>query len=141
MDPQAKLNALVEELGLLPDPQERMALVVDQARRAKALPPELRTEENRVPGCISVVWIAADLEAGCCRFRGEAESPLVRGLVVLLCEFFSGFPPEVVAAASVDPLEATGLTRHLSPTRRNGLASARAKIMGWARQKAAPGAS
>lgn len=141
MDLPPKLDALMEELGLLPDPQERLALVVERAARVPPLPPAGRTEANRVRGCISVVWIAPELEGGRCRFHGDAESPLVRGLVVLLCEFFSGATAGEIAATALDPLEATGLSRQLSPTRRNGLASARATIVAWAARQAAEQAS
>ncbi len=61
-----------------------------------------------------------------------ADSPVVRGLLALLCEFFSGLSPAEIAASAVDPLAAVGVIQHLSPTRRHGLASARAAIRDFA---------
>src|SRR5688572_13790006 len=98
-----KLAQLVEDLAVLDDPQERLALVVDRARRIPPLDPAERTDANRVHGCVSVVWLVASLRDGKCVFRGDAEPPLVRGLVVLLCEFFSGFPPAALASTTADP--------------------------------------
>ncbi len=119
---------------MIDDPQERMALVVDRARR---LPPFLegeRTDAHRVRGCVSQAWIVGGVLDGRCRFRCDADSPLVKGLLALLCDFFSDAPPAEVAASAADPLGALGLTRHLSPTRQHGLAQALARIRELAAQ-------
>jgi cysteine desulfuration protein SufE len=137
-----KLQQVLDDLAVIDDPQERMGLLVDRARRVPALPPSERIEAHRVLGCVSVVWVVAELRDGTCYFRADAESPVVRGLVVFLAQFFSGFTPAAIVAADPDPLEATGLARNLSPTRRNGLNAARAAIRGFAaRQVAAQGPS
>jgi cysteine desulfuration protein SufE len=133
-----KLQQLLEDLAVIDDPQERLALLVDRARRVTPLPSEQRTSTHRVPGCVSVVWLAAELRDGKCWFRADAESPVVRGLVVFLAEFFSGFSPATIAATATDPLDALGIARNLSPTRRNGLAGVRTAIRGFAAAHAAP---
>ena len=130
-----KLRQLVEDLAVLDDPQERLGLVVDRAKKIPPLPPAERTDANRVHACVSVVWLIGEVRDGRCYFRSDAESPVVRGLVALLCEFFSGFPPDVIAASDADPLDALGLTRNLSPTRRNGLGAARATIRAFAQNQ------
>lgn len=128
-----KLQQVVEDLAVVDDPQERLAFLVDRARKMPPLPPELRTEAHRVTGCVSVVWLVAEHRDGLCFFRCDAESPIVRGLVAFLCEFYSGFTPEAIAAAEPDPLEALGVAKNLSPTRRNGLNAARKAIREFAR--------
>jgi len=133
-----KLQRLIDEFALIDDPQERMALAVDRARRLPPFPEGERTESHRVRGCISQAWIVGELHDGCCRFRCDADSPLVKGLLALLCQFFSDAPPAEVAASVADPLDALGLIRHLSPTRQNGLAHARARIREIATQLSRP---
>lgn len=128
-----RLTEFTEELAPFDDPQERLAFVVERAKRFAPLPPEERTDANRVRGCVSVVWLTGEVRDGVCVFRFEADSPVVRGLLALLCDFFSGCPAAEVAASEIDPLETLGLIRHLSPTRRNGLTSARARIRELAR--------
>lgn len=128
-----KLQRLVDELAVLDDPQERLAAIVDRAKRIPPLPPHERTEANRVRGCVSVVWLVGEVRAGRCYFRCDAESPVVRGLVVCECEFFSGELVAHVAASTLEPLEALGVTRNLSPTRRHGLAAVRKAIGTFAR--------
>jgi cysteine desulfuration protein SufE len=136
-----KLQRLLDELAAIDDPQEQLAAVVDRARRHPPLPPSERTDAHRVRGCVSVVWLVGAMRAGHCHFRSDAESPVVRGLLALLCEFFNGATPAQVLAFDSNPLDAAGLTRNLSPTRRHGLASAHAAIREFARSHAAPLAS
>jgi len=133
-----KQQHLVDDLAIIPDPQERLAAVVDRARRLAPLPEGERTEANRVRGCVSQVWIVGDLRSGRLHFRCDADGPLVKGLVHLLATFFSDATPAEIAASDADPLAALDLTRNLSPTRRNGLAAARARIRELA-QAAVPG--
>jgi cysteine desulfuration protein SufE len=129
-----KLQRLVDDLSILDDPQERLTAVVDRAKRVPPLPATERRDANRVRGCVSVVWLVGELRDGCCYFRSDAESPIVRGLVVFLSEFFSGAPAHEVAESTLEPLDALDLTRNLSPTRRNGLAAARQAIRDFARK-------
>lgn len=134
-DKQARLIA---DYTVIEDAQERLAAIVDQARRMPALSAAERSEANRVHGCVSQAWVAAELRAGVCVFRADADSPLVRGLLKLLCDFYSGAPCAEVAATEPVLFEALGLARNLSPTRLNGLRSVRAKIRDFATAHAGP---
>lgn len=127
-----KQQQLVTDYAIIDDPQERLAAVVDQARRRPPLPEAERTEANRVKGCVSLAWVVGEVREGRCHFRCDADSPLVRGLLVLLCDFYSGAPPAEVAATEPALIEQLGLDRNLSPTRLNGLRSVRARIRDFA---------
>ncbi len=136
MSPSVQLAALVEEYSYVDDPHERLALIVDRAKKNPPLPAAERDDAHRVRGCVSVVWLVGEHRDGVCRFRSDADSPLVRGLVAFVCEVFDGCSPATIVASDADPLEALGLLKNLSPTRRNGLASALAAIRAFAQQHA-----
>ena len=119
-----KLQRTLDEFEYVEDPQERLGLIIDRARNFPPLAAFDRVEANRVRGCVSVVWLVAEVRERRCYFRADAESPLVRGLVVFVADFFSGAPVDEIAASALDPLAELGLIRNLSPTRRNGLAAA-----------------
>jgi cysteine desulfuration protein SufE len=121
-------QALLEELAVFPDPQERLAHLMRRSGRGAVLPPAERESEALVPGCVSRVWLTASLDGGRCRFRVAADSPMVLGLVRLLCDVYDGATPEDVVATESDIFSRSGLDRHLSPTRRQGLAHARARV-------------
>ena len=119
---------LVDDLLFIEDAQERLGAVVDRAKRLPPLPAADRTEQNRVTGCVSQVWVVGELIDGRCVFRCDADGPLVKGLVAFLCEFFNSATPVEITASTADPLESLGLMRNLSPTRHNGLAAVRVRI-------------
>lgn len=127
-----KQQQLIENYRIIDDSQERLAAIVDDARKMPALPDIERTEANRVKGCISQAWIVAGLREGRCYFRSDADSPLVRGLLKLICELYSGATPAEVSATEPLLFEELGVARNLSPTRLNGLRSVRAKIREFA---------
>ena len=131
----AKQQQLADDLAIIDDPQERLGAVVDRAKKLSPLSAAERTDEHRVRGCVSVVYLVGTVDAaGRCQFRCDADSPLVRGLVALLCDFFSGATPLEIATSEADPLGALGLTKNLSPTRQNGLTSTRAAIGAFAKK-------
>ena len=127
-----KQQQIIENYAIIDDPQERLAAVVDDARKMPPLTEGDRTEANLVKGCVSQAWIVEGLRDDRCTFRADADSPLVRGLLKLICDLYTGATPAEVA--TVEPLlfEELGLARNLSPTRLNGLRSVRAKIREFA---------
>jgi cysteine desulfuration protein SufE len=127
-----KQQRMIEELAVIDDPQERLSAVVDRARRRPPLPETERTADHRVRGCVSQVWLVGEFNQGRCRFRCDADSPLVRGLVLLLCDLYDDAPPAEILAVEPRLFEELELVRHLSPTRLNGLRSARATIRAFA---------
>jgi cysteine desulfuration protein SufE len=131
-----KQKLLIEDLSVIEDAQERLAVVVDRARRLPPFPAAERTDAYRIRGCVTAVWLIGALREGRCTFRCDAEGPLVKGLVHLLCDCFDDGTPAEILASEIDPLEALGLTRQLSPTRRNGLTAVRHAIRAFAEHAA-----
>jgi cysteine desulfuration protein SufE len=120
---------LIDDLLIIPDRQERLTIVVDQARRLPVFPATERAAGNRIAGCQSAVWLIAESQVdGTLSLRVDADSPLVKGLVHLLCAAYSGATPAEIAAIEPKFLEELELLRDLSPTRRNGLAAVRTRI-------------
>lgn len=121
-------QSLLDDFSIIEDAQERLAAVIDRAKRLPPLPAAERSEANRVTGCISQVWVLGESRDGGIHFRCDADSPLVKGLVAFVCNFFSGGTPAEIIASTADPLTALGLTHNLSPTRINGLTAVRTRI-------------
>ena len=132
-----KQQQFIADYALIDDAQERLAAIVDRARRRPPLPDAERTEANRIKGCVSQAWLVAAVQDGRCQFRSDADSPLVRGLLAVLCDFYNGAAPAEVAATEPALLEEIGVARNLTPTRLNGLRSVRAKIREFAAAPAA----
>lgn len=134
---QARLSDLVETFDLLGDWEERYRHVIDLGRGLAPLTDAERSEDNRVRGCASQVWLVT--EAGPDRslvFRGNSDAHIVRGLIALLLHLVSGLSPDEVAgfdaAAALDRL---GLSGNLSSQRTNGLAAMAERIRRDARAR------
>lgn len=127
MTPATKERALLEDFLLLPDPQERLALIVE-ACAGLGIPLGERREGDVVVGCVSRVWVRGGMEGGKLRLEWEAESPLVRGLAGLLCRVYEGAAAAEVEGHRSGILRALGLDRQLSPTRWRGLEAVEARI-------------
>lgn len=119
---------LHDELAFIEDPQERLAIIVERVRHQPSLSADDRTDAHRVPGCVSAVWLRAELRDGRLHLRHDADSTLVKGLVGLIVDAAQGVTPDDAATADITLIEDLGLHHNLSPTRRNGLAAVRARI-------------
>ena len=127
-----KKQELIDDLSLLPSAQDRLMYVVDRAKKSPALPEELRNAETRVEGCLSNLWFIPEYKEGKCYFRVDADSHIVRGIAVVLAEFYSGHPPAEILQNDPAFLSTVGITQHLSPNRRKGLSRLWDKIRGFA---------
>jgi cysteine desulfuration protein SufE len=120
--------AIVEEFGFFGDWTERYQYLIDLGRKLPGLPEEERNEANRVHGCQSQVWLVAEGDADCLRFRAISDSAIVSGLIALLLRVYSGRSAAEILATEPGFIDAIGLGKHLSPTRSNGLAAMLATI-------------
>ena len=127
-----KKSELIDDLSLLPSAQDRLMYVVDRAKKTPPLPPELRTAENRVEGCLSNLWFIPEVRDGKCYFQVDADSHIVRGIAIVLADFYSGHTPAEILQNDPAFLSTVGITQHLSPNRRNGLSRLWDKIRTFA---------
>ena len=137
MSPAEKQQQLVAKLSLIEDLQERLAYVVDRAKKLPILPEEERIDANRVQGCVSRVWLTGDASDGVLRLSVDADSTLVKGLAWLVCDTCDGTHVAEVAAFTPSILDELQLAAQLSPTRRNGLEQVQRRIREIAERLAA----
>lgn len=60
------------------------------AAKLDPLPTEFHTEENRVQGCVSQVWVKATLDDGVVNFRADSDSQLTKVENHFNAQFVSG---------------------------------------------------
>ena len=126
-----KQSHLIEDLRIIEDVQERLSALVSRAAK-RSVPAEAKVDAHRVQGCVSSVWLVPSIENGVCHFAFDADSPMVKGLVGLVCEVYEGGAPSDVATTALALWEPLGFHKLLSPTRMNGLAAVQAKIQAFA---------
>ena len=129
---QERIDALIEELSVMEDPQERFGYLIDAARERPPLPDDLKTEPFRIQGCQSMLWLAPSFHDGRCHFAVDSDALITKGVAGLLAELYSDAPPTEIVAHEPDFLAEVGITQHLSPNRRNGLSNVWKRIKSFA---------
>jgi cysteine desulfuration protein SufE len=121
----AALDDLNAEFELLGDWEQRYRHVIDLGRGLEPLSPAERTEANKVRGCASQVWLITEPQGdGALKFRGDSDAHIVRGLIAILLQLFSGrAPAQILAFDAKAAFAQLGLTGALSAQRSNGLFS------------------
>ena len=125
--------AIKEEFGFFGDWSERYQYLIDLGRKLPAFPEEWKTEEHRLLGCQSLVWIVPEGNAQRLDFHAISDSAIVSGLIYLALRVYSGRSAAEIVATDADYIADIGLAKHLSPTRSNGLAS----LLAFIRESAA----
>ena len=120
--------AIAEEFAFFGDWSERYQYLIDLGRKLPEFPEAWKTEEHRLHGCQSMVWIVASGDATRLDFTAISDSAIVSGLVYLALRVYSGRPAAEILATQPDYIATIGLANHLSPTRSNGLAALLAVI-------------
>ena len=128
----AKRDRIVEELMPFDDHYERFAYIIARAKSHPPLDEAYKIDTFLIEGCLSQLWIFPEFKGGRCYFHTDSDAAITKGTSALLCELYSGEMPEDITRLEPDFLADVGITQHLSPNRRNGLANVRAKIKAYA---------
>jgi len=124
--------AIAEEFGFFGDWSERYQYLIDLGRKLPPFPEAAKTEEHRLHGCQSMVWILPSGSRERLDFAAVSDSAIVSGLIYLALRVYSGRSAEEILETQPDYIAGIGLARHLSPTRSNGLAA----LLGYIRETA-----
>lgn len=116
---------LVADFAFLDDWEERYKHLIDLGRKLTPMDDHLKTEDTKVKGCVSQVWLVPQVVEGQpdrLTFLADSDAHIVRGLIALLLMVYGGRTAREIASMDPDPMfTELGLDQHLSPNRRNGL--------------------
>ena len=129
MDYPANIQDMIDDFAFLDDWEDRYMHLIDLGRSLSPLPDGTQTEANKVKGCASQVWLVSQEKDGIRHFLGDSDAHIVKGLVAITIEIFSGRSAAEIAALDANEiLSKLGLAEYLSAQRSNGLASMIARI-------------
>lgn len=125
---------IAEEFAYFGDWTERYQYLIDLGKQLPPFPEEHKSEDYRVLGCQSMVWLVPSGDAQCMHFEATSDSAIVSGLIALVLRVYSDRPARDIVDTEPTFIGTIGLAKHLSPTRSNGLASMLAKLKSYAAQ-------
>ncbi|XP_078443518.1 sufE-like protein 1, chloroplastic/mitochondrial [Wolffia australiana] len=126
VDPDLLPDSLREIVSLfqsVSDPKAKYQQLLHYGGRLPRLDPRFKTDEHRVRGCVSQVWVRAfpdPIDPSAVRFEADSDSALTKGLAALLVLGLSGAQPQAIARVPPQFVHLLGLRQSLTPSRNNG---------------------
>jgi len=114
-------QVLIDDFSLFDTWEEKYEYLIDLGKKLAPLDPSYKTEDYKIKGCQSSVWIHSTYQDGHVYFEGDSDAIIVKGLVSLMIMILSGHVPKEIVDAPLDFINAIGLSSHLAQTRSNGL--------------------
>lgn len=119
------LDDIVDIFELLGDWDQRYQYLTELGEKLPQMPESLKTEENKVKGCMSQVWVSAwhdEHDARFVQYHGDCDTSIIKGVLAVLIQLSAGKTAEVIEQLDVDELFARlKLDEHLSPNRHIGV--------------------
>ncbi len=114
---------IIDDFSMYDDWNDKYEYLIEFGKSLPLIAEEYKTEENRIHGCQSKVWLHAEMKDGKVFFFADSDAIITKGIVGLLVKVLSGHTAKEIADADLYFIENIGLKEHLSPTRANGLVS------------------
>ena len=115
-----KLAKIVERFQRRSNPKQKYEQLLWYGQKLPEMPESAKIPENKVNGCVSQVYITAQLADGKVLYQGDSDAQLVKGLVAFLIEGLNDLSPEEIIRVQPNFIEDTGLQVSLTPSRANG---------------------
>jgi cysteine desulfuration protein SufE len=127
------IEELIENFSFFENWEEKYQYVIDLGHKLEPLDDSFKTEEWKVKGCQSQVWLVPSFNNGHLHFKGDSDAILVRGIIAIVLLIYNDKTPEEIKSIDVTKIFAKlGLEENLTPSRRNGMLSMVAKIREYA---------
>jgi len=114
---------IIEEFELFDDWSTKYEYIIELGQKLPVLDEKYKTDENKIKGCQSSVWLNGYEKDGRLIFEADSDSTFVKGEIALLVRVLSNQLPEEIIKADLKFLDAIGLRQHIAVTRANGLAN------------------
>jgi cysteine desulfuration protein SufE len=112
---------IVDEFSLFDSWDDKYEYIIDLGKKLPPLEEKHKVDENKVRGCQSTVWLAAEFSGGKVFYTADSDAVIVKGLISMLIRVLSGQTPNEIVNARLGFINEIGMTSHLAQTRSNGL--------------------
>lgn len=120
-----EIDEIASDFEFLEDWEQRYQYLTELGEALPVMPESEKIDANRVKACMSRVWVRAHWDtqkSNTIYFNGDCDTAIIKGVVALLVQLFSGKTPAAILAMDVDDLfERLQLAENLSPNRHVGV--------------------
>ena len=110
----------VEKLKNSDDPKRKYEYILWLGKKLKIPNNNILIPENKVQGCVSEVFVKANLLEGKLYWEGYSDALITKGLLAFLINGMNQLTPKEVVNINNNFIEETGLKASLTPSRSNG---------------------
>ena len=127
------IEELIDNFSFLDGWEEKYQYVIDLGHKLEPLDEKFKTDDWKVKGCQSQVWLVPQIKNGAFHFKGDSDAILVKGIISIVLLIYND-----KTAAEIKNIDVTkifvklGLEENLTPSRRNGMLSMVEKIKQYA---------
>jgi len=116
-----KIQEMGDNLKLL-EGHDRLHYLIDKAKDIDPLPESAKTDENRIRGCASKLWvIGGTREDGTMNYQVDGDAHISKGTAKIVTDIVNGEPRNEVADLTVESFTPLGIKELLTMQRQNGL--------------------
>ncbi|MBQ9235249.1 MAG: SufE family protein [Alphaproteobacteria bacterium] len=128
------IEEIIDNFAFLDSWEDRYRYIIELGEKMPELPPPLHSDEWKVRGCQSQVWLVPDKNPdGTLSFAGDSDALIVKGLIAIVLSICNNQTPQAIAELDIGNIfDRLNLREHLSPSRRNGLEAMVEKIKSYA---------
>ena len=123
-----KINKIKEDFSFFDDWEDKYQYLIDLGKKLPELDDVYKTEEYRVKGCNSNLWVVSKIKEGKMILIGSSDSVIVQGLFFLVQFIYNNERPQIILNEPLDFFNEIGLSSHLGPSRTNGFNSLKKHI-------------
>jgi len=101
---------------------DRLHYLIDKAKDIDPLPESAKTDENRIRGCASKLWvIGGTREDDTMNYQVDGDAHISKGTAKIVTDIVNGEPKNEVANLTVESFAPLGIKELLTMQRQNGL--------------------
>ena len=116
-----KITEMGDNLRLL-EGHDRLHYLIDKAKDMEPLPEAAKTDENRIRGCASKLWVIGGAkEDGTMMYQVDGDAHISKGTAKIVTDIVNGEPKNEVAKLTVESFTPLGIKELLTMQRQNGL--------------------
>ena len=116
-------DTFIEDLNMLGDWFLQYEYLLEISTELPKIPEFQRTDENKVPGCQSGVWLDIQYANGKVQVSADSDALIIRGILSVIVSLLSNRAPGEIVAYVPRFIEETNIKQQISTDRFNGIHS------------------
>ena len=129
---EQRVEEIKDDLDFFDDELAKYEYIIDLGKKLEEFDEKDKTPENIVHGCTSQVWLTCKNKDGKLYFYGTSDAIIVKGLVYMILQIFSGSTIQELKDVDMDIVHELKLSEVITPNRQSGVIGMIKKIKEYA---------